>query len=423
MAGRFLSTVDRTIFGMAPLAPNGLYDITGFQMTNLPQLITRQADLVTFCDAIKGAPYVAVDTEFLRESTFWAKLCLVQAATPDHAATIDPLADGIDLQPLLNILAQPKTIKVFHAARQDIEIFVSLMGKPPEPVFDTQIAAMVCGFGNSIGYDKLVAAVARQTVDKGPRFTNWADRPLSDSQIEYALSDVTHLCVVYERLQAMLEARGRTSWVAEEQRALVAPETYDVDPENAWRRLKTRTDKPKFLSVLRAVAAWRDREAMRRNQPRNWVMRDDVLLNVAATAPKDEDSLARCRGLSKGIAGSRAGKELIDLIREAAALPASAAPAPVERRRADPELTATVELLKVLLKRAAEEHGVAQRLIANAEDLEAIAAGDPTPAMSGWRFDVFGADAKRLTEGKLALAVSGKRVLVFPVDPDQAAAD
>lgn len=392
-------------------------------MTDFPILITKQDDVVAFCEAIAGAPYVAIDTEFLRDSTFWPKLCLIQAATPDHAAAIDPLAEGVDLAPLLDILADTGTVKVFHAARQDMEIFVRLMGDPPGPVFDTQIAAMVCGFGDSIGYDKLVAAVAREKIDKGPRFTNWAERPLTDEQISYALSDVTHLCVVYERLSSMLKTRGRADWAAEEQNILVEPATYDMAPETAWKRLKTRTEKPRFLSVLQAAAAWREREAMRRDQPRNWVMRDDTLLNVAAQAPRDAGALARCRGLPKGFANSRAGQELLAEVKTAAARPASEAPKAQPRRQPDPEMQPTVELLRVLLKRAAESHGVAQRLIANAEDMEEIAAGRNAPALSGWRRQVFGEDAVKLVKGELALAVADGKVSVFPIEPVQAAAD
>lgn len=393
-------------------------------MTNSQNLITTQDALDAFCANISGAPYVTVDTEFLRDSTFWPKLCLVQAATPDHAAAIDPLADGIDLAPLLEILADANTVKVFHAARQDIEIFVRMMGAPPTPVFDSQIAAMVCGFGDSIGYDKLVAAVANVRIDKGPRFTNWAERPLTDDQISYALSDVTHLCKVYERLVETLNKQGRMDWAAEEQQILVAPETYAMAPEDAWRRLKTRTDKPRFLLVLQAAAAWREKEAMRRDQPRNWVMRDDTLLNIAAQAPKDERSLARCRGLPKGFSASRAGQELLKVVVAAAAAPPKSAPAAPPRRQPDPELMPTVELLRVLLKRSAEEHGVAQRLIADAGDLEAIAAGRETPALAGWRNTVFGEDAQKLVDGRLALSVVDRKVAIFPVEPDvQAAAD
>jgi ribonuclease D len=385
-------------------------------MKNSPDLITTQPELEAFCEAIAGAPYIAVDTEFLRDSTFWPKLCLIQAATPDHAAAIDPLANGIDLAPLLRLMADEQSVKVFHAARQDIEIFVQLMGAPPGPVFDTQIAAMVCGFGDSIGYDKLVSSVAHVQIDKGPRFTNWAERPLSDEQLSYALSDVTYLCVVYERLKSMLEARARTDWVAEEQYILVNPATYDMDPDSAWKRLKTRTEQPRFLNVLRAAAAWREREAIRRDQPRNWVMRDDTLMNVAAQAPKDENTLGRCRGLPKGFMNSRAGADLLAAVSAAADLPASAAPKATPRRQPDPELTATVELLRVILKRAAEEHGVAQRLIASADDLESLAAGRETQILHGWRYKVFGSDAEKLIQGKLGLAVENKRVRIFPLD-------
>lgn len=392
-------------------------------MTESHNLISTQEALDGFCAEISGAPYVAIDTEFLRDSTFWPKLCLVQAAVPGNAAAIDPLAPDIDLAPLLAILADPATVKVFHAARQDMEIFVRLMEAPPEPVFDTQIAAMVCGFGDSIGYDKLVAAVARQRVDKGPRFTNWAERPLTDEQLGYALSDVTHLCVIYERLTSMLKTRGRADWALEEQQALVDPATYDMAPESAWKRLKTRTEKPRFLSVLQAAAAWREKEAMRRDQPRNWVMRDDTLLNVAAQAPRDEKSLARCRGLPKGFVNSRAGQELLSTVKAAADKPASEAPKPQPRRQPDPEKQPTVELLRVLLKRAAETHGVAQRLIANADELEAIAAGRDAPALGGWRRKVFGEDAEKLVRGELALAVADGKVSIFPISPVQAAAD
>lgn len=394
-------------------------------MTEHPDIITTQAALDDFCADLAGAPYVAIDTEFLRDSTFWPKLCLVQAAIPGRAAAIDPLAADIDLAPLLRILADTATVKVFHAARQDMEIFVRLMSAPPGPVFDTQIAAMVCGFGDSIGYDKLVAAVAHEQIDKGPRFTNWAERPLSDEQIDYALSDVTHLCVIYERLSSMLETRGRADWALEEQKVLVNPATYDTDPQVAWKRLKTRTEKPRFLIILQAAAAWREREAIRRDQPRNWVMRDDTLLNVAAQAPKDEGSLGRCRGLPKGFAQSRGGQELLATVQAAAELPASAAPKPQPRRQVDPENMPTVELLRVLLKRAAETHGVAQRLIANADDMESIAAGRATAALTGWRRQIFGADAERLINGELAMAISEGKVRIFQIeaDQDQAAAD
>lgn len=392
-------------------------------MTEHPDIITTQAALDDFCAELSGAPYVAIDTEFLRDSTFWPKLCLVQAAIPGHAAAIDPLAKDIDLSPLLRIMADAATVKVFHAARQDMEIFVRLMGAPPGPVFDTQIAAMVCGFGDSIGYDKLVAAIAHEQIDKGSRFTNWAERPLSEQQINYALSDVTHLCVIYERLSSMLDTRGRADWALEELKVLVDPVTYSTDPDVAWKRLKTRTEKPKFLNILKAAAAWREQEAMRRDQPRNWVMRDDTLLNVAAQAPKDENALGRCRGLPKGFTQSRAGQELLATVRAAAELPASAAPKAQPRRQVDPENMPTVELLRVLLKRAAETHGVAQRLIANADDMESIAAGRTTPALSGWRHEIFGADAERLIKGELAMAISDGKVRIFQVAPDQAAAD
>lgn len=392
-------------------------------MTDSPRVITKQDDLNAFCEDVAGAPYLAVDTEFLRDSTFWPKLCLIQAATPEHAAAIDPLADGLDLAPFLRLMADQATVKVFHAARQDLEIFFQLMDEAPLPVFDTQVAAMVCGFGDSIGYDKLVAALARVQIDKGSRFTNWAQRPLTPQQLSYALSDVTHLCVVYERLTSMLQSRGRLDWAEEEQGALVDPTLYANDPDEAWRRLKIRNEKPKFLNVLQAAAAWREREAMRRDQPRNWVVRDDALLNIAVQTPVDEQALSKCRGIAKGFASSRGGRELLEALNEARERPASDAPKAKQRRHPDPELQPTVELLRVLLKRAAERHGVAQRLVASTDDLETIAAGEDAPALNGWRLKVFGEEALKLIDGRLALAVKDRKVSVFEVDPDQATTD
>lgn len=392
-------------------------------MTNKINLIADQSALSAFCKNIAGSEYITVDTEFLRESTFWPKLCLVQVATPNYSGIIDPLANNIDLKPLLDIMADPSVKKVFHAGRQDMEIFYRLMKRTPTPVFDTQIAAMVCGYGDQIGYDKLVAAITHHKIDKGTRFTNWAERPLSQEQLVYALSDVTHLCKVYEHLQKMLSSTGRSNWASEELQSLVDPSTYEIDPDNAWKRLKARTDKPRFLSILKSAAAWRERESMRRDQPRNWVMRDEALLNIAAQAPKDANALARCRGLPKGFINSRPGQDLLAQVSMAAELPASQAPKPEPRRQLDPELAPTVELLKVILKRSAEEHGVAQRLIASAEDLESIASGQDSKALSGWRNDIFGADAQKLIRGELGLAISKNKVRIFKIASNQALAE
>ena len=392
-------------------------------MTNKINLIADQSALSAFCRNIAGSDYITVDTEFLRESTFWPKLCLVQVATPNYSGIIDPLANNIDLKPLLDIMADPSVKKVFHAGRQDMEIFYRLMNRTPAPVFDTQIAAMVCGYGDQIGYDKLVAAITHHKIDKGTRFTNWAERPLSQEQLVYALSDVTHLCKVYEHLQKMLSSTGRSNWASEELQSLVDPSTYEIDPDNAWKRLKARTDKPRFLSILKSAAAWRERESMRRDQPRNWVMRDEALLNIAAQAPKDANALARCRGLPKGFINSRPGQDLLAQVSMAAELPVSQAPKPEPRRQLDPELAPTVELLKVILKRSAEEHGVAQRLIASAEDLESIASGQDSKALSGWRNDIFGADAQKLILGELGLAISKNKVRIFKIASNQALAE
>ncbi len=377
-------------------------------------VITTQRELEEFCGELAGADFVAVDTEFMRESSYWPKLCLVQLAGPERAAAIDPLAPGIDLTPLYALMADERVPKVFHAARQDVEIFWHHGKVMPKPLFDTQIAAMVCGFGESVSYETLVLSLTGGRIDKLSRFTNWAQRPLTAQQIAYALADVTHLRGVYTKLRERLDATGRTAWVEEEDAILVDPKTYDLDPENAWERLRPRSDNPKFLAALRAVAAWREREAQRRDQPRNWVVRDDTLLDIAAQAPTTPEALARSRGLPKGFAEGRHGRELLDGIAAALALPASARPRPPARRDPPSGLGPVVDLLKVMLKLKCEEHGVAQKLIASGADLDAIAADDnaDVPALHGWRREVFGEAALALKRGELALAVSGRRIQI-----------
>jgi ribonuclease D len=379
--------------------------------------ITTTADLAAFCHLLKGQPFVAVDTEFMRETTYWPKLCLIQAAANGAEAVIDPLADDIDLSPFLDVMRDPAIEKVFHAARQDVEIFNNL-GAMPKPLFDTQIAGMAAGFGEQIAYDALVRQMLRVDIDKSSRFTDWARRPLTDAQLTYALADVTHLAALYPMLHQRLERAGRIAWVTEEMEAMADPALYDVDPENAWRRLKPRRHTAKYLAVFRAVAAWRERTAQTRDQPRGRILKDEAIDELATQAPHEVDGLNRLRSVPKGFAGSKFGPELIEAIREALRDPEAYAPV-IERNGSptSPAAGAVVELLKVLLKARAEDAGVASKLIATVADLEKIASDDraDTPALHGWRREAFGEDALKLKRGELALVLDGTRVRVVPV--------
>ena len=380
--------------------------------------ITTTAELEAFSAQIAQAPFIAVDTEFMRETTYWPKLCLIQVASETVSAVIDPLSEEIDLAPLLAVLADPKVEKVFHAARQDVEIFNNL-GVLPKPLFDTQIAGMAAGFGEQIAYDALVRQMLRIDLDKSSRFTDWARRPLSQAQLDYALADVTHLAALFPLLKARLEKAGRLAWVTEEMAQLVDPAVYDVDPENAWKRLKPRKFAAKYLSVLRAVAAWRERTAQTRDQPRGRILKDDAIDEIATQAPTDLDGLNRLRSVPKGFGGSRFGAELMEAIKQGLADPEGYAPK-IERSGGPapvPASGAIVELLKVLLKARAEDAGVAAKLIATVSDLERIAADDnaDSPALQGWRREAFGEDALRLKRGELALVLDGARVRVVEV--------
>ena len=379
--------------------------------------ITTTADLETFCAKILGQPFVAVDTEFMRETTYWPKLCLIQAATPDDEAVIDPLAPGLDLEPFLRILRDESIVKVFHAARQDVEIFHNLKAMP-RPLFDTQVAAMAGGYGEQIAYDALVRNMLKIELDKSSRFTDWARRPLTDNQLTYALADVTHLAALYPRLRSRLEDEGRVAWVADDMKSLADPALYDVSPENAWRRLKPRKQSPRYLSVYRAVAEWREKTAQLRDQPRGRILKDDAIDELASQAPTDATQMERLRSVPKGFAGSRFGPELLETIREALRDPEATAPV-IEKTRSphNPAAGSVVELLKVLLKARAEDGGVASKLIATVSDLEMIAQDDnaDTPALTGWRLEAFGADALRLKRGELALVLDGSRVRVVEV--------
>ena len=379
--------------------------------------ITTTADLAVFCSKLKGQPFVAVDTEFMRETTYWPKLCLIQAATPTVEACIDPLAEGMDLEPFLEVLRDEKILKVFHAARQDVEIFNNLQAMP-KPLFDTQVAGMAAGFGEQIAYDALVRQMLRVELDKSSRFTDWARRPLSDNQLSYALADVTHLANLYPMLRQRLEKEGRLNWVLDEMSGLTDPAVYDVEPENAWKRLRPRRHTVKYLAVYKAVAAWRERTAQLRDQPRGRILKDEAIDEIATQAPTDAEALDRLRSVPKGFSGSRFGPDLLAAVREALKDPEGYAPV-IEKNRAPPSPAAgaVVELLKVLLKARAEEAGVASKLIATVSDLELIANDDSadTPALRGWRWEAFGEDALKLKRGELALVLDGSRVRVVEV--------
>jgi ribonuclease D len=381
------------------------------------ELITDTDALAAFCVRQKGAQFVAVDTEFMRERTYWPILCVVQVAGPDEAVAIDALAEGIDLAPLLALMSDPATLKVFHAARQDLEIFFHLSGDVPHPVFDTQVAAMVCGFGDAVSYETLVKRLAGATLDKASRFTDWAHRPLTERQIHYALADVVHLRTVYDRLQQVLAENGRAVWFAEEMADLVDPAIYRSEPAEAWRRfrLRGRADQ-RFLGVLRALAAWRETAAQQRDLPRGRIMRDEAVLEIAAHAPKTIETLARTRSLGKGIAEGKLGRDILAAVAEGLADP-NPPPAIPARAESPPGIGPLIELLRVLLKQRCEDFQVAQKLVASADDLVAIAADDnaPVPALSGWRRDVFGNDAVALKHGRLALTAGRNRIELVPL--------
>ncbi|WP_421989412.1 ribonuclease D [Roseococcus sp.] len=377
-----------------------------------PRLITQSAELAELCERLRTEPFVTVDTEFMRERTYWPELCVVQLAGASEVAVVDAEAEGMDLAPLGDLLADPAVVKVFHAARQDVEIFLLKFGAVPTPLFDTQVAAMVAGFGDQASYDSLVRALAGASIDKAHRFSDWSARPLSASQIDYAAGDVTHLRRVYLALRERLLAEGRLDWVAQEMDALLEPKTYITEPDVAWERLKPKSTNRRFLGVLRAAAAWREAEAQRINIPRGRLVKDESLAEVAATAPETVEQLARVRGVSEGFAKGKSGASLIAAIVEAKKLPEDALPMPLEARKGAGASPALVALLKVLLAASAEAHNVAPKLLADTEDLERLASeSEPdVRALSGWRREVFGADALALKTGQLALGVAGRRV-------------
>jgi len=383
------------------------------------KLITKTDELAAFLKPLAQAEFVTVDTEFMRERTYWPKLCLAQVAGPDDAAAIDALAEGIDLSPLDELMANPKVLKVFHAARQDLEIFYLRMNRVPAPLFDTQVAAMVCGHGEAASYESLATKLAKARIDKSSRFTDWSRRPLSERQITYALSDVTHLRVVYEKLKRQLEKSGRLPWIGEEMAVLNDPGTYRADPEQAWRRLKPRGASPRMMAVLKEVAAWRERTAQRIDIPRQRLLRDEQLLEIASLAPKSADDLAATRGLGRGFADGWQGRELLEAIEKARAIPDAELP---QRDKAPEQLRApgaVVDLLRTLLRLKAEQAGVAARLVASSDELDRMAAGKrDVHALTGWRREIFGEDALALIEGRLALALQGEHPKLISVPAD-----
>lgn len=376
-------------------------------------MIETTAALEEACKQLAKSDFITIDTEFLRESTFWPELCLIQMASPDLEVIVDPLAKGIDLAPFFALMADTSVVKVFHAARQDIEIIFHLGNLIPHPIFDTQVAAMVCGFGDSVSYDQLVQKVKNVHIDKTSRFTDWSRRPLSEKQLEYALADVTHLRDVYLKLRDELDREGRAGWLTEEMNILESRETYDLHPDDAWQRLKMRLRKPQELAVIKYVAAWREREARNRNVPRSRVLKDDAIYEIAQQQPKDTEALGRLRTIPKGWERSNAGAAIVEAVNEALALPKAEMPHVHRHAQASDGAAASVELLKVLLRLTSEKHGVAAKVIANSEDLERIAADGEkadVPAMHGWRRELFGDVALKLISGGVGLRFVDKRV-------------
>jgi ribonuclease D len=385
-------------------------------------LITSSTDLAALCERLSAHPYVTVDTEFLRETTFWPKLCVIQLASDDEAAAIDALADGIDLTPFLDLMRNPAVLKVFHAARQDIEIIWKMSGATPQPLFDTQVAAMVCGFGDQVSYEQLAGSLANAKIDKSSRFTDWSRRPLTEAQTVYALADVTHLRTVYKKLAAKLEKSDRTQWLGEEIAFLTAVETYEQKPENAWLRLRSRARKPRDLAMLMELAAWREQEAQARDVPRSRVLKDDTLLDVAMAAPDSIEALGRLRTIPQGYERSKTGLDIVACVTRVLERDSATWPRPERDRPATNGANAVVQLLKVLLQSVSERHHVAAKMIATVDELEQIASDDnaDVPSLKGWRFELFGQQALDLKAGRVALSAENGRIVSRAIVADPA---
>ena len=379
-------------------------------------ILTTNQEIASFCADLAKNPFITIDTEFLREKTYYPKLCLIQLSSPDkQAAAIDPLIKGIDLNPLFELLANQNVLKVFHAGRQDLEIFYNLTKKVVSPFFDTQIAAMVCGYGDSVGYENLVRGITGGQIDKSSQFTDWSIRPLSEKQITYALGDVTHLVDIYLRLSGDLEKRGRTEWLLQEEKILGNTSTYENDPREAWKRIKLRSPRPKSLAVLKEIAAWREIAAQKRDVPKPWIMKDETLAEIAGHAPRTKDQLKKVRGISNDTAEGKIGEQLLAAIEVALASPKESWPQPEKREQIPPSALAAIDILKMLLKVQSTENEVAPKLIASQSDLEAIALEKraDVPALKGWRFEIFGRDALALKNGELAIGLKDDKVIKF----------
>jgi len=389
-----------------------------------PVFIADTESLAALCARLVTEPYVTIDTEFIRERTYWPELCVVQLGGIADVAVIDAQAEGIDLAPLGALLANESVVKVFHAARQDVEIFLLMFGATPAPIFDTQIAAMVGGFGDQVGYDALVSALTGTQIDKSHRFSDWSARPLSASQLAYAAADVTHLRIVYEKLLERLTREGRSDWVQEEMAALTDPALYRADPEAMWLRLKLRPNSRRQAALLRAIAAWRERGAQRVNIPRGRLLKDEAIPEIAALAPETVEELMRARGVTRGFAEGKSGLSLLAAIAEAKALPDDDLPETALRADRDgPKPSpALIALLRVLLAAKSEEHGVAPRMLASGEDLDRLATEErpAVPATQGWRWRMFGEDAMALRDGRIAIAARGKRIRLVRLGAEDA---
>lgn len=381
-------------------------------------VITTNEALKALCDRLSKSDYVTVDTEFLRDKTYYSKLCLIQIADDNEYHAIDTLADGLDLAPFYDLMTNENVVKVFHAAKQDIEIFVNQANVVPKPLFDSQIAAMVCGFGDSIGYEKLVMALCNKTLDKSTRFTDWSRRPLTERQIDYALGDVTHLRSIYKKLKEKLEQSGREHWLSEENGDMLNIDTYIIKPKEAWKRIKIRNSNRRFNAIVHRIAEWREEEAQRRNMPRNRIMRDEVLLELSAVRPTHANALTSIRGLGANFASSKSGTAVINIIKEALELPDDALPVISRRKPPSQNTDPIVELLKVLLKLVCKSENVAPKLLANVDDLEKIAENDDADvkALHGWRYDIFGKNALALKNGEVAFAIKDGEIEVFPIE-------
>lgn len=380
-------------------------------------ILTTTSELDSFCKRAATESYITIDTEFIRETTYWSRLCLIQVGLEKEAVAIDPLAQGIDLSSFLELLQNPNIIKVFHAGRQDIEIFYHMTGQIPSPLFDTQIAGMVCGFGESVAYEALVQKFVGCSLDKSSRYTHWGQRPLTPKQLDYALGDVIHLRVIYERLLDKITSSDRLHWVEDEVRILEDPATYAVDPYAVWQKIRVRSPKPRMLAILRELAAWREITAQKRDIPRTRVLRDEVLLDLAASAPQSPKDLSRMRGTARNLVDQSEGTTLLHLVQKAQDLPLEDCP-PVPKKENLPQGSAgLIEMLRLLLKISADKYGVAPKLIATTKDLEDIASVDSptTPALEGWRYDVFGKAALELKEGKVALGLKKGKIALIPL--------